>query len=311
MKKMEKELFIKALNEETEKMAIFLKVPLANEVSNMPTVTIREEQDIQQAIQVATNSNEIIVDFEGSDVIIPLENLIASLEKTSKLLVKVKNFKEAKIALEVLEIGSNGVILETGNPGEVEKLLSFVSEKEDMTLQEAEVITVKQLGMGTRVCIDTSDIMKEGEGLLVGTSSQSMILVQSEVAENKYVASRPFRVNAGTVALYTLQPNEKTNYLAELSAGSSVLIVNREGKVRESIVSRCKIEKRPLILIEAIIGEKIAKVLLQNAETIRLVQKSGSVAVTDIKIGDKILAKIDETARHFGMAIEGEQIIEK
>ncbi len=274
-------------------------------------MTIREERDIQQAIQVATGSNEIIVNFEESDVIIPLENLIASLEKKSKLLVSVKSFKEAKIALQALEIGSNGVILETANPGEVEKLLAFATKKDDISLQEAEVITVKQLGMGTRVCIDTSDIMKEGEGLLVGTSSQSMVLVQSEVEENKYVASRPFRINAGTVALYTLQPNEKTNYLAELSAGSIVLIVNREGKVWESIVSRCKIEKRPLILIEAKTGEKVVKVLLQNAETIRLVQKSGSVSVTDIKVGDKILAKIDETARHFGMAVEGEQIIEK
>ena len=57
-------------------------------------------------------------------------------------------------------------------------------------------------------------------------------------------------------------------------------------------------------------GQKI-KTLVQNAETIRLVSEKGEpISVSDIKVGDKVLAYFTDGARHFGMAIE-EQIIEK
>ena len=42
-----------------------------------------------------------------------------------------------------------------------------------------------------------------------------------------------------------------------------------------------------------------------------MVQKNGSVAVTDLKVGDKVLVKIDKGGRHFGMKVDNEYIIEK
>ena len=178
-------------------------------------------------------------------------------------------------------------------------------------LLEAEVTVIKNLGLGVRVCVDSVDIMNEGEGLLVGTSANGMFLIQAEVAHNDYVASRPFRVNAGAVSLYTLISNKKTRYLQELSAGDEIVIVDRDGHSRISYVGRSKIEKRPLVLIEAKVQDQTAKCLLQLAETIRLVQKAGSVAVNDLKVGDKVLVKIDKGGRHFGMKVENEYIIEK
>ncbi|MEN6292561.1 MAG: 3-dehydroquinate synthase II, partial [Methanobacterium sp.] len=57
-------------------------------------------------------------------------------------------------------------------------------------------------------------------------------------------------------------------------------------------------------------GVKI-RTLLQNAETIRLVNEEGEpVSVSDIKAGDKVMVYLDKGARHFGMSIE-ETIIEK
>lgn len=38
-----------------------------------------------------------------------------------------------------------------------------------------------------------------GEGMLVGSFARSLFLVHSECAESRYIASRPFRVNAGPV----------------------------------------------------------------------------------------------------------------
>jgi 3-dehydroquinate synthase II len=138
-----------------------------------------------------------------------------------------------------------------------------------------------------------------------------MFLVHSESLESEYVASRPFRVNAGPVQAYVMVPGNKTRYLAELEAGDEVLIVNKDGTTRPTIVGRCKIEKRPLLLIEAEYEDIKIKSLLQNAETIRIVSNNGeAVSVSNLNQGDKVKVFIDENARHFGMAIN-ETIIEK
>jgi 3-dehydroquinate synthase II len=150
-----------------------------------------------------------------------------------------------------------------------------------------------------------------GEGMLVGSQSNGLFLVHSETLESEYVASRPFRVNAGAVHAYTLLPNGKTTYLSELKAGDEVLAVDSKGNTRNMIVGRCKIEKRPLLLIEARKDNVKLSTLVQNAETINLVDEKGkAVSVTKLKTGDRILAFLEEGGRHFGMKIK-ETIEEK
>lgn len=94
-------------------------------------------------------------------------------------------------------------------------------------------------------------MMDVGEGMLVGSYSQGLFLVHSESLESEYVASRPFRVNAGPVQAYVMIPGGRTKYLSELETGDEVLIVDRNGRSRTAVVGRVKIEKRPLILVEA------------------------------------------------------------
>ena len=65
-----------------------------------------------------------------------------------------------------------------------------------------------------------------------------------------------------------------------------------------------------LIMAVASCGKKEYTVMRQNAETIKMVGPDGSVSVTKLSPGDKILAKIETGGRHFGMAIE-ETISEK
>ena len=125
------------------------------------------------------------------------------------------------------------------------------------------------------------------------------------------MASRPFRVNAGPVQAYVMVPGNKTRYLSELVAGDEVLIVNTEGETRTAYVGRSKIERRPLILIEAEYEGQTIRTLLQNAETIRIVDENDEpLSVADIKTGDKVKVYIETNARHFGIAID-ETIIEQ
>jgi len=245
--------------------------------------------------------------------VIPLENLIARIKGRSKLIAEVTNAKEAKIALETLELGTDGVLLKTSQIEEIEKTVAIVKpEALKLEMAVAKIVSTKPIANGARVCVDTCDLMSQGEGMLVGSQSAGLFLVEAEVNENPYVASRPFRVNAGSLSMYTLGDLQTTRYLQEFKAGDEVVIVNREGRTRKTNVGRVKIEIRPLILIEAQTGDKLIKTILQNAETIRVVVPKGSKPITELEIGDEVIVYLAaKGGRHFGVSVPDETVIEK
>jgi 3-dehydroquinate synthase II len=251
----------------------------------------------------------------GKDwTVIPLENIIAEPQGEGvKIIAMVNNFGEAKLALETLEYGTDGVLLAPEETGEIKKVAEFVQEidSESYSLVPAAVTRVEPVGSGDRVCVDTCSMMNVGEGMLIGSYSKGLFLVHSESLESEYVASRPFRVNAGPVHAYIMTPGNKTRYLSEIETGDEVLAVDKDGNTKTSVVGRVKIEKRPLMLVEAEYEGFTIKTLLQNAETIRLVQEDGNpISVAELKVGDRVMVYLDKSARHFGMAID-ETIIEK
>lgn len=275
-------------------------------------VVIKNKKYEQFAVELGKSCDYLIV--IGTDwKVIPLENLIAGLQKLDvEIIAGVRNAEEAKLALETLEHGSDGVLLDTDNLSEIKKVVAVRdrSGMEKVPLAKARVTKVKQVGMGDRVCVDTASLMIQGEGMLIGSQSNGLFLVHSESEESPYVAARPFRVNAGAVHAY-IRVGEKTRYLSELSSGDDVLIINSEGETRPAVVGRVKIERRPLMLVEAEVEGAKIKTLLQNAETIKLVGIDGKpMPVTSLKEGDEVLVYFEAAARHFGIKIE-ETIIEK
>jgi 3-dehydroquinate synthase II len=249
----------------------------------------------------------------GADwTVIPMENLIAELQKAKcRVIAGVKNAKEAKVAFETLEVGTDGVLLQTSNMNEVKRTAKLLESAGKLPLSVAKVTKLKPVSMGDRVCIDTASLLSVGEGMLIGSQSGGLFLVHSETLETEYVSARPFRVNAGAVHAYVLAPNMKTKYLSELKAGDEVLAIDKKGNTRSVVVGRVKIEKRPLMLLEAKVKGRLYKTLLQNAETITLLNKKGRpVSISKLKKGDEILIYTKDAARHFGMEVE-ESIIEK
>lgn len=246
--------------------------------------------------------------------IIPLENIIADLQKENvNVIAAVKNADDAKVAMETLEVGTDGVIFEPQEFAQIKDIANLIDElsTESYSLKDLTITNVEPVGSGDRVCIDTTTMMKPGEGMLIGSYSKAMFFIHSESLESEYVASRPFRVNAGPVQAYVMVPGNKTRYLSELETGDEVLIVDKDGKTKKSIVGRSKIEKRPLLLIEAEYEDMKIRSLVQNAETIRLVDEMGGpISVSVLEPGMKVKGFIDDSARHFGMAID-EQIIEQ
>lgn len=275
-------------------------------------VTIKGKKDEETAIKAANLSSDyIIVDCPDWKVI-PLENLIAKARGRSKLLAEVTCVEDAKLALETLELGADGVILKTSNVDELVKTAGITKKHvPEVELLPFKVVEIKQIGTGARVCVDTCDLMKPGEGILVGCQSSGFFLIEAEVHENPHVATRPFRVNAGPAALYTLSSLSKTRYLSELQAGDEVLIVNRKGHTRLTNIGRVKIEWRPLTFIQAEREGKRIKTIVQNAETIRLVTPNGSKSIVELKPDDEVLAHVVEGGRHFGTLVKEETVIER
>ncbi len=104
----------------------------------------------------------------------------------------------------------------------------------------------------------------------------------------------------------------KTKYLSELKAGSEALVVNGKGETQIVVVGRVKVERRPLMLVEGETAEgKRVSLVLQNAETIRLVGKNGeAISVVDLKKDSEVMGYSAEGGRHFGIKVD-ETIVEK
>ncbi len=277
---------------------------LGKDVVVFPIKSGKDEEEIVKLCR----SKQVILECSDWSVI-PLENLIA---RGADVIAQVSSLEEAKTAFGILEKGVNRILFTCDDPLQLKKALSQLKSKADVIpLDIAEIVTVRPVGMGDRVCVDTCTEMKMGEGMLVGNSSSALFLVHSESVENPYVAPRPFRVNAGAVHAYTRVPGGKTRYLSELSAGDPVLITDYKGNTSVGVVGRLKVEKRPLILVKALVNGREATTLLQNAETIRLTDPEGKpVSVVVLNPGDKVLVAMEGSGRHFGMKID-ETITEK
>ena len=242
--------------------------------------------------------------------IIPLQNLIS---KTTNIIQTVADSKKALLALTTMEVGSDGILLETSKAAEIVATGKVVREanNEKLQLVRATIESTEAVGVADRVCVDTAAILAPGQGILAGDSSSAMFLVFNENVASPYCDPRPFRVNVGAVHAYVRLPDNKTGYLNEVRSGSQILIVDQKGNTFPLAVGRAKIEKRPMLLVRGKIGSKAISLVMQNAETIRLTLPNGKpISITKLKKGDEVLAFTEDAGRHFGVKVK-ETIMER
>ncbi|WVZ55618.1 hypothetical protein U9M48_006256 [Paspalum notatum var. saurae] len=275
------------------------KVAVISQVSSPGELQLVQPDNVE--------ADNIVIDFRGGWQVIPAENIVAAFQGCRGTVLAVStNSTEAQVFLEALEQGLDGVVLKVDDMDDIIKLKDYFDRRKEaksqLPLTKATISKVEVVGMGDRV----------------GSYARGMFLVHSECLETSYIASRPFRVNAGPVHAYVTVPGGKTSYLSELGSGKEVIVVNQNGLWRTAIVGRVKIESRPLILIEAKdnSGDDTYSIFLQNAETVALITpdtgSSGRTAipVTSLKVGDEVLVRKQGGARHTGIEIQ-EFIVEK
>ncbi|HEX9059692.1 MAG TPA: 3-dehydroquinate synthase II, partial [Clostridia bacterium] len=221
--------------------------------------------------------------------------------------------EDAVIAFGVMEKGSDGVLLSTDSMEEIVEVDKFMKKEKTTNVKMvcAKVTEVRHIGMGERACIDTTSILKQNEGMIIGSTSSGGILVSSETHYLPYMDLRPFRVNAGAVHSYVWGADGMTPYISDLKAGSKLLGVDTDGNAREVLVGRVKIEVRPLLLINAEADGVAINVIVQDDWHIRIFGSSGEVRnASEIKPGDELLGYVCQSGRHVGLKID-ENIIEK
>lgn len=273
---------------------------------------IENNNDLDQILKAVEAGASFIIADTQDWRIIPLENVIATLQRTNtSIYVPASSIQEIRTLFSILEQGVDGVILSTRDPNDIEDAMKLM-DPSNLTISVLKIQEVREAGIGERVCIDTASILGMGEGVLVGSRSNFLFLVHNESQGSSFTSPRPFRVNAGAVYCYTLVPGKKTKYLSEIESGSEVLAIGKEGKARVVTVGRSKIETRPLTLVVGESKGQKGTVILQNAETIQLIGEDGRlIPVTNLKAGDSVLGFVQQsTGRHFGMEVS-EYVLEK
>ncbi|MFQ6025450.1 MAG: 3-dehydroquinate synthase II, partial [Nitrosopumilaceae archaeon] len=210
--------------------------------------------DIEKILSSAKRGLDFVIVEVKDWKIIPLENIIAKLHKLhTKIYAIARNAEEVRKMFSILEVGVDGVIFTTSSINEVREALVHLGSR-GYKLKVAKIMEIKEVGDGERVCVDTASMLKRGEGMLVGSRSNFLFLVHNESVGSSFTSPRPFRVNAGAVHCYTVSPDGTTKYLSELETGSEVLVLDSKGRARRATVGRSKIERRPMLMIKAKIG---------------------------------------------------------
>lgn len=268
---------------------------------------IYDEDSMNSAYMEGSNYQYVLVEFKH-ETNIPLELIIAKLQQADVNILKlVHSVDDALVTKEVMEVGSDGIVLSSAKESDIVELNSL-KEHLDRTKLEvvvAKVTRIQHLGPGERACIDTTSLLTKEEAMIIGSTSSGGLLVCSETHYLPYMNTRPFRVNAGAVHSYVWCPKDTTAYITDLRVGSLVSVVDHDGHVRTVNVGRMKVEVRPLLLIEAEYQGIKMNAIVQDDWHIRIFdgQKQPRNA-TSFQVGDDILAYVCEPGRHVGVKID-------
>jgi 3-dehydroquinate synthase II len=278
---------------------------------SVPLYDVGGPEDLAKVRVRLAAGERVAVRWDG-ERILPLETLVAGRGEGSLLWTVARRPQEAPGALGALEHGADAVVVEIRSPREVDELVGLLEPTSIPKLQWSRVAIRRVVpgGPGDRVLVDTTSLLTPEEGLLVGSVAGFLFLVTSEAVGSRYTRPRPFRVNAGAAHSYVLLASGETRYLSELEPGDAVLAVRPGQEPRSVRVGRIKTERRPLLLVEAMVDGRPCTIFVQEAETVRLSTPKGPVASTELRDGDLVDGVVLPPGRHLGVPIE-ERVMER
>ncbi|WP_328222747.1 MULTISPECIES: 3-dehydroquinate synthase II family protein [unclassified Streptomyces] len=269
-------------------------------------VDVRDDRTLQLSCVGAMALPYTVIHF-ADPTKIPLEIVLAAAESAEgQLVTVVGDLEEAAIVFDVLERGSDGILFTPRGADDVFALARLLeATTPQLELSTLTVESIRHVGLGDRVCVDTCSHFEEDEGILVGSYSSGFVLCCSETHPLPYMPTRPFRVNAGALHSYTLGPDNRTSYLSEVGSGSALLAVGADGRTRRVVVGRAKLESRPLLEIRTHAEDgRLVSLTVQDDWHVRVLGPGGKVLnVTELRTGDELLGYLAQDKRHVGLPI--------
>jgi len=276
----------------------------ALEVMGSATWVVLDAPDLvpQQALIVAScrHGTRVAVAVQSEQHLLDLEPVLANV---AALLVPTGDGTNEE------QLWRKATLARAGSGKEGQALLNtlcgglLLPATEDLKGARVETIGVMD-GAADRVCIDCIQMLREGEGILVGSTPQALCFVHANTAPSSSGPARPFRISAGPVHACVALPDGRTKYLSELQAGEQVMIVEiQDGRVsptsRGVVVGRCHVERAPVMCIHmnfrgvsnSFFFEKSASVRLnvRHDRNQEIAAAFAPLPVTEVCQGDEVL----------------------
>ena len=122
---------------------------------------VKSDDDIEDILLASQMGADFVIVDSVDWKIIPLENIIAKIHKSkTKIYTTAKNSEEVRTMFGILELGVDGVILDTNNEQEVSDSKNYM-ENRILPIQEINITDVIDVGIGERVCVDTTSILAD------------------------------------------------------------------------------------------------------------------------------------------------------
>lgn len=144
-------------------------------------IDVRDDRTLQLSCAGAMVLPYTVIHF-ADPTKIPLEIVLAAAESAEgKLVTVVDGLEEAAIVFDVLERGSDGILFTPRSADEVFALARLLeATTPQLELSTLTVESIRHVGLGDRVCVDTCSHFEEDEGILVGSYSSGFVLCCSE-----------------------------------------------------------------------------------------------------------------------------------
>ena len=109
---------------------------------------------------------------------------------------------------------------------------------------------------------------------------------------------------------YVMMANGSTKYLSELSSEIEVAVYSGDGLAKIATIGRLKMREDPSLKVSMKSENITGNVILQQAETVRLVTSSGTaISVTELSSGDEITEFLMRRGmRHIGVSVQGRSL---
>ena len=136
-------------------------------------IELKSKDDEKEIVELSRSGYVDFIIVTAKDwKIIPFENLIAAMHSNdTDLIASVETIKDAELMLKTLEIGVDGILIKPESISEISELKKLIHVGYSLKLTKATVKSVQNIPESERVCVDTTSLLKVGEGFLVGSTA--------------------------------------------------------------------------------------------------------------------------------------------